>query len=318
MLFVSSGNSRAGDVDNLTKAQGESLKKAGINIVYYPLVGKGMKGYLRNVRPLRAFLKTSNFDILHAHFGLCGIITYLSKRKEKMVVSFMGDDLLGSVKSNGKYTLTSQLIAFLNRFFASYLYDFNIVKSNNLKSKLSPSALSEVIPNGVNFEVFFPIEKSFARTESGLKQDAKIILFAADPSRNEKNFDLAKRAVSGINNTNLELKVVHNIQQEELNRLYNAADVVLLTSRHEGSPNVIKEAMACNRPIVSTDVGDVREHLANTKGCFVSAPDSEILSQNIVEAMKFNSTTGRDSIAYLKSDYIAEKIINIYKNVLKR
>jgi teichuronic acid biosynthesis glycosyltransferase TuaC len=93
--------------------------------------------------------------------------------------------------------------------------------------------------------------------------------------------------------------------------------VVLLTSLWEGSPNVIKEAMACNTPIVSTDVGDVKEIIGKTEGCFITSFDPEDVSDKIKKALEFGKrTTGREDIKHLESGVVAKRIIAIYKNVL--
>ncbi len=314
VLFVSSGNNKVGAVDNLTKAQGESLEEAGVEISYFTIKGKGIRGYYKSIGILKKELKERKFDIIHAHFGLCGMVAYFSRTNEKLVVSFMGDDLIGSVDKNGNYTVLSKLIAFFNSFFAKYFYDYNIVKSKNLFIKLWPHTKAQIIPNGVNFKIFYPFDKKLARTELNLKESAKIVLFAANPERLEKNFKLAEEAVRKLKD--VELKVVYNITQAELNHFYNAADAVILSSLHEGSPNVIKEAMACNCPIVSTNVGDVKENIGTTEGCFVVDPNKDSMAEKIKEALLIGKTTGRENIKHLESSATAKKILEIYKTLL--
>ena len=100
---------------------------------------------------------------------------------------------------------------------------------------------------------------------------------------------------------------------------FNASDLVLLTSFWEGSPNVIKEAMACNVPIVSTDVGDVKEVIGKTEGCYITSFDPEDVAEKIKLALKFGKrTTGIEDIKHLESSLIAKKIIKIYKSVLEK
>jgi glycosyltransferase involved in cell wall biosynthesis len=115
----------------------------------------------------------------------------------------------------------------------------------------------------------------------------------------------------------IELLSVHDLQQDKIPQLLSGVDVLILTSLFEGSPNVIKEAMACNCPIVSTDVGDVREVFGGIDGCYVSGPDPQDFAEKILEALSFNGrTAGRERIYYLDSEKIAKKISRLYKEVL--
>ena len=91
----------------------------------------------------------------------------------------------------------------------------------------------------------------------------------------------------------------------------------MLTSLWEGSPNVIKEAMACNIPIVSTDVGDVREVIGNTEGCYITSFEPEYIAEKIELALQFGKRTdGRENIKHLESSLIARKIIDLYKKIV--
>jgi len=97
----------------------------------------------------------------------------------------------------------------------------------------------------------------------------------------------------------------------------NAADVMLLTSKHEGSPNTVKEAMACNIPVVSTPVGDVRERLAGVSPGGVGATESELVV--LVEDVLSNPTrsNGREAVQEVSWDRIGDQIIDIYQSVLR-
>jgi len=94
----------------------------------------------------------------------------------------------------------------------------------------------------------------------------------------------------------------------------------LLTSRSEGSPQFIKEAMACNLPIVSTDVGDVRFNVAGVDGCYVCDQDVKELAEKLSLAILFGKRTqGRQRIVALglDSDTIANKLIGVYNSLKK-
>lgn len=317
VLFVSSGNSVSG-ISPIIKSQGESLKKHEIDIDFFLINGKGVKGYYQSIKALRKFIKHKRYDIIHAHYGLSAIVALISKRNEKIIVSFMGDDIVGSHNFKGDITVVSKVIVIINKYFAKYFFDFNIVKSKEMLNILNVPN-SKIISNGVDFNRFYEMNKIKARNYLNEKTNIKQVLFCSNPKRSEKNFKLAKKAMDHLFDKKIELKYIHEVEQDELVIHYNSANCLLLTSFHEGSPNVIKEAMACNIPIVSTDVGDVREVIGETKGCFIAKFDPEDFADKIEKAINFGErTTGRKDITHLESSVVAKKIINVYKNVLEK
>ena len=318
ILFVSSGTSEKG-MSPIIKSQGESLIKSGIEIDYYTINRGGIKGYFKNIFALRKFINNNNYQIIHAHYGLSAIVAFFSKkRKQKIIVSFMGDDLVGSNDYNGNIEVMSKYVVKLNKFFAKYFYHYNIVKSDEMLKVLNLTN-SMVISNGVDFKKFYDIPK--AKAKSYLNEDLAIrkVLFCSDPKRPEKNYKLAKKAVESLSDKSVVIRSLSGIDQEKLVYYYNSSDCLLLTSFHEGSPNVIKEAMACNVPIVSTDVGDVRDVIGNTEGCFVTSFEQKEVTDKIKNALLFNKkTNGSDNIKHLEESVVAQKIINIYKKVLEK
>jgi len=304
VLFISSGNSKQG-ISPIIKNQGESLKAQGVDLEFYTIKGKGIKGYLKNVKPLRIYLRENKYDVVHAHYSLSAFIASLAGAKP-LVVSLMGSD----VKSVKYFKL---IIKLFNRFTWSRI----IVKSEDMKKDLGIKKV-EVIPNGVDIDKFKPLEKNECKRRLNWDLTKRQVLFAANPERPEKNYSLAKSAFALLENANLELKVLIDVPNELMALYYTAADVVLLTSLWEGSPNVIKEAMACNIPIVSTDVGDVREVIGNTEGCYITFFEPEDVADKIKKALAFGKrTTGREDIRHLESSVVAKKIIDIYKKVLE-
>lgn len=317
VLFVCSGNARFGITPNV-KNQGESLRNNGVQLDYFPIKGKGIKGYTKNIPKLRNHLKSNKYDLIHAHYGFCGIVSQFARNKEKLILTFMGDDLLGSNKSDGSYTKISKVITNINKYYARYKLDLSIIQSKSMQRVLIRRTKYCCIPNGVDFKVFYPLDQYHSREKLNINRDDKIILFVSDPKRKEKNVSLAKEAVKLINSCRKKLKVVYSISHKRLNWFYNSANLLLLTSFHEGSPNVIKEAMACNLPIVTTDVGDVKEVIGNTKGCFIASYRPEDVAEKVQLAIDFGKrTNGRENIRHLEINVIAKKIINIYQDVFK-
>ena len=141
----------------------------------------------------------------------------------------------------------------------------------------------------------------------------------SNPNRPEKNFNLVRQACDMLNDKNIDLHAIYNIPHDKIPYYYYSADLLLFTSLSEGSPNVIKEAMACNLPIVSTDVGDVKEIIGGIEGCFICSYDPKDVADKIKMALDYGKrTNGREQIIKLglDSDSIAKKIIKVYEEVV--
>jgi teichuronic acid biosynthesis glycosyltransferase TuaC len=315
ILFIAS-NRKGKGLSPFIISQKESLEKYVEVIDTFLILGTGLINYFRSIRLLRSKCKHNHYDIIHAHYGFCGIVALMSFLKRPIVVSFMGDDLLGTPNSKGHYTFRSLFYTKINKLF-SPLYTSVIVKSQELGLTL-PNILFNVIPNGVDFEKFYPFDKMKARQRLGLTEKEIIIVFGSSAYIARKNFKLAKEAIEFLKTPDISLITLEDIPSQDVFFYFNAADLMLLTSFHEGSPNVIKEAMACNCPIVSTDVGDVREIIHNTKGCFICSYEPRDVADKINQAISFAiRTNGREMISHLELNQVSEKIIVLYKNILK-
>jgi len=320
VLFISSTHNKAGR-GSIVRMQGESLSRQGVEVYYFGIDRGGFAGYISSIFQLGRSLRRNNVDILHAHYGLSALVALPFKIRFPLVVSFMGDDILGTNNEDGTIRKGSLLLARFNVFLSKWIFTHTIVKSRQMFEKLNHRKAS-IIANGVNLTLFRPADKAEARAIIGEASTTKLILFLSDPSRVEKNYRLAEKAVLLIGDTDVKLLAVYRHEYLSLVDFYNAADVILLTSFHEGSPNVIKEAMACNRPIVSTDVGDVREITGDTQGCWLSSFEPTDVAKKIEAALMFaekmKETKGRDSIIRqgLDSDTVAVNILSVYRSVL--
>lgn len=311
VLFVCSGNS---GISPIVKAQATSLEASGVFIDFFPIKGKGIMGYIKQILPLKRILKQTQFDVIHAHYALSAYVASLADAKP-LVVSLMGSDT--------KSGIFSMLITRLfHRLFRWKL----ILKSEEMNRLLNFNQ-AVIIPNGVNLNLFKPFDRRFDRKKV-LRQlnwdaDSKHILFAANPSRLEKNFSLSQKAIDLLKVENLELHYLDNVPHDEMQVWYNAADLILLTSLWEGSPNVVKEAMACNCPVVATDVGDVRWLFGNTPGYYIADFTPDDVALKITEALAFveknGRTKGRERLMELGLDAesVAKKIIELYHEVAK-
>lgn len=317
VLFVVSGNKEFG-LSPFVKSQGASLVNNGVEIDYYLIDKGGLKGYLGHLKKLKKQIKSNNYDIIHAHYTYSGWISILTNTKQPKVVSFMGSDVRGSV-NNGQMSKKSVFNYTLSKLIQPFISHM-IAKSKHIQSYVYLKKKSSVIPNGVDFGKFRVIPKEEAREKVGVKSTKKQILFLGNKKNPNKNFDLLDKALQLLKNENVELIDFNYPESPDIVPYYmNAADVVVLTSFLEGSPNVIKETMACCCPVVSVDVGDVVEVISDTEGCYISKYDPQDLADNIMKAVNFKDgkTTGREDIAHLEINTIANKIIGIYKNLTK-
>lgn len=305
ILFVSSGNSRYG-IAPFIKSQGESLINLGHQVEFFTIKGKGITGYLKSIKPLKTHIKSKNYDVIHAHYGLTGLIVALCRIRKPIVLSIMGSDAYGSFDINGKRQFSSYIDMILTQIALVFSTKI-IVKSNKLLKYIPYKKKANVLPNGVNFERFKPKEYF----NSGK------ILFLADTSNPRKNFALLKEAFDLLDCKACELIAPYPIDPVEIPSTINNAGVLVLTSFNEGSPNIIKESMACNIPIVSTNVGDVEEVIKDTEGCFITSFDKNDLATKLKKALLFGKrTNGRANISHLNDKVIADKLLNIYKEAI--
>jgi len=304
VLFVSSGNHDNG-TNIIVKNQGNSLINNGIDLDYFSIEGKGALGYLRNIPKLCRHLKNGSYHLVHAHYSKSAIFASLATRMP-IIVSLMGSD------AKDKY-----IWKYLTKILSRNKWKYTIVKSEKMKTELGLPSV-QIIPNGVDFQKFNYINKHTAQKRAKFDPAYKHILFISKPNRKEKNFWLADSAVKSLNIKRLRLKIVDGVSHNLISTYMNASDVLLLTSLWEGSPNVIKEAMACNCPIVSTDVGDVRQIIGNSDGCYICSYDPGDVANKIKIALDFGKrTNGREKIKHLDSNIIAKNMIQLYESVLK-
>jgi len=307
VLFISSGKS--GKVGDVVKNQGESLKAAGVDIDYY-LIKPGFLGYLSSIPKIRRTYRRGNYDLVHAHYSLSGFTAAFAGCKP-LVVSLMGSD-----------TFMSKWLRLLARFFYRYKWDVTIVKTQQMKELVNITK-AHIIPNGVDIKRFKPEPKTGARKYLNYPEDKKLILFISIPNRPEKNPELAEKAIKALNNNEVELKHIYNVPNSEIPHYLNAADILLLTSKWEGSVNLVKEAMACKCPVVATDVGDLKWLFGDEPGYYIAGFSPEDFAKQIKSALDFSKnigrTKGRERIIALELDssMVAQKIISIYRKVLK-
>jgi glycosyltransferase involved in cell wall biosynthesis len=302
------------------KSQVDSLIAEGLEVeVIHPAPGPVPLRYVWAT--MQVFLKTltGQVDIVHGHYGLWCLVARM-QWNTPVVASFLGDDLLGTVMGDGTYSSKGAFVVHVSSWLSRRV-DAVIVKSERMKKRALTGATVFVIPNGVDFELFRPMPRTQARAELGWDQDRYYVLFCNDPEIPVKNFPLAQAAIERLKGRGIsaELVVANGISHAKVVQYMNASNALILPSFAEGSPNVVKEAMACNIPVVASDVGDVSEVIGRTCGCSICALDPEAFAEGLEEALRHTEpTTGRADISHLENSVIAKRIIGVYDQVLSK
>src|SRR6266536_834116 len=250
--------------------QVDFLRAAGVDVDVFRFRGGGKP--LRYVSAWLDVQRRGRYDLVHAQFGQSGLLA-LPKRLP-LVVTFRGDDLEGVLSNaTGRLTARGRLLPLLSRVVARRA-DATIVVSAHMKAFLHRQARPHVIPSGLDLERFRLIPQAEARRHLDLPAEGRLVLFVGSPTSSRKRYDLARRAVEIVKRSGpVKLVLGWAVPHEQIPYFMNACDALVFTSRQEGSPNVVKEALACNLPVVSVAIGDVPERLRDLAGCEVCADD---------------------------------------------
>ena len=278
--------------------QVKSLEKLEYKFDFFFIKGKGISGYLSNLIPYIKALKKNKFDYVHAHGG-DSILLSIFQRQVPVIGTFHGSDL----------NLLSRRI--LSNIASLFLKKIIVVERSMAKKILFKTNVN-IIPCGIDLKNFKILNKTKSRSKLNINLTSKVILFSSNFKNKNKNSKLAIDALEKINNKNLTLIELNNMTRKQVCLYMNAADLALMTSFQEGSPQFIKEAMACNTPIVSTDVGDVKNLIEGIEGCFISSQNINDVSNKILKALEYDSVNSRPKLDLISIDKIANKINNLY------
>ena len=283
--------------------QANALIEKGCEVEYFGIVGKGIKGYIKAYKSFVKKIKEFKPDIVHAHYGLSGLFANL-QRSIPVVTTFHGSDInLPKVLKLSKVAMR--------------LSAFNVFVSQRNVDIAKPKSKFLLLPCGVNLPEYREEDVIAIKKQLNWQETKKYILFAGAFDNRVKNSPLAIESVKLLNNTELiELK---GYTREQVTALFYAVDAFLMTSFTEGSPQVVKEAMACGCPIVSVDVGDVAERIGGLEGCYIAERNPQDIADKLNKALTLNSRTkGREHIIELglTNDLIAKILISIYMKFL--
>ncbi len=283
--------------------QADALRKAGVEVEYYGVVGKGILGYLKTRKSFIQKIRDFQPDVIHAHYGLCGLLANL-QRKVPVVTTYHGSDI------------NVPKILWLSKI-SMRLSAWNIFVSQRNVDIARQKKHFALLPCGVELENFAVRTREEARKTLGWNNKDKKVIFAGAFDNQVKNAPLAQKAVELL--PNVELIELKGYTREQIANFFFAADAFLMTSFTEGSPQVIKEAMACGCPIVSVDVGDVAERIAGLDKCYIAerTPEDIAAKLQIILQDKYR-TEGREKLLAMELDnrQIVKQLIYIYQRVM--
>ena len=309
--------------------QGESLRQLGHVVEYFAVKGN----YLLAVRELKQKIRAFQPDIIHAHYGLSAITAELQSMVPVVTTFHNGETL------NKGVNLLTSLFSFRSKhvvYVARHIYDLVYFKHKNYS----------IIPCGVNMDDCHVIDHKEARQQLGFEDSVKYILFGGGFDNLRKNYAILRDAVERIEQQpwipveggercgNIVCLEMKGLSRAECVLRMNACDLFALPSHSEGSPQALKEAMACNCPIVATDMADVKHLLGDLSGHYLLRnprptherwdADEHSLDEMVEllqKAHSFNGrTNGRERIMEmgLSNEQVAKRLESIYENVLAK
>jgi glycosyltransferase involved in cell wall biosynthesis len=261
----------------------------------------GAKAYVAAARELRRRYRGEEFDVIHSHYGLGGVAAE-ALRGAPHVVTFHGTDL------------AHPKVGPLSRRLAKRIALAAPVSASLAREGL-PDLPTAVLPCGVNLDRFRRIDRHEARIDLGLDPEGRYLLFPADPGRPEKRYDLALELAE-----TLRVELLHYEQRppEEVPLLINAANAVVAPSDREGFGMAPLEALACDVPILSTDVGIAPVALAGIRGTLAAPFDLErwsLIAARHLEA-RYPRVEGRARAALFDRNRFAARVLMAYQDVL--
>jgi teichuronic acid biosynthesis glycosyltransferase TuaC len=307
------------------KEQVDSLKSLGINSDLYFINGRenGKTEYIKAYRNLKKII--NNYDIIHAHHFLTALVVLACKPSAKVVVTFLSDGIKEFIKPDN---------VLFNKLIKQNLFNYILKHSDarifkkSIPLSLKVDKFSFYLPNGVNTDMFYPISREEAKQKLGLKTEKNYILFVSliDIKRQEKRYDIFQKTMNILQNkygrNDVEELCISNIARDSVNLYINASRLHMLTSDFEGSPNSVKECLASNIPVISTNVGNVPDLLKGLKNSFISQTNNpEELADLVNKSLNIDTFEDSRTIIIKNKLDINSKAIelkNIYDMLLNK
>ena len=302
-MYPSAGNPALG---TFVQEQVESLRAKGVQVDVLFVNGPQrtlnyFTGILRYV--WRMLRRGREYDLVHAHYVFSGLIARLQWSKP-VILTHHGIEVIWGWQGP------------LSRWVSRWV-DRVIVTSRAVADSLGQGGVT-TIPCGVDLDLFQPVPQEEARGRLDLDLDKRYVVYAGRTGP-EKRLDIIEEAISRLQarDPEVHLLLLTEKRHQVVPVYLSAADALVLASDFEGSPTVIKEAMACNLPLVSTDVGDVADLIGDTEGCYLCEQTAEDVADKLQRALSFGRRTeGRKAVQHLSLPAVADRIIEVYREVL--
>ncbi|MCU0611718.1 MAG: glycosyltransferase [Candidatus Eisenbacteria bacterium] len=323
-MYPTSATPRAG---TFVEQQVDGLRREGVavEVLHLDRAGRGVLQYGTTWSRLREELDRVRPDVVHVMCG--GVMGWQVSRAPcpcALVIAFCGTDLLGDRTGPPLLRMRAAVGVWCSRASVRRA-DHVVVKSAQMMAHVPrhyPKTQVSIIPNGVDLTRFRPMDRVACRQGLGWRSGCLHVVIAAHgPGDRNKRIPLAAAAVRLLADRGLdaELHLMAKTPHPEVPVWLNAADVVVMTSHHEGSPNIVKEALACNRPVVSVDAGDVRERLEGIRGCFIADANAADIADKLVAVHAGpGQVEARDAMAQLSVERVAERLVGIYETAIAR
>lgn len=297
------------------RRQVESLKALGFDVDLHFFDGRlSVRKVLKNCRQIRSLVRQCQPDVIHIHYGTMTAFATTFSTSGPFVITFRGSDLQPEPGIGRLRVLVGRVLSQLSALRASRV----VCVSDGLKRRLwwhRDRAI--VLPTGVDLDRFKPEDVTLARKTLGWDLDHPVVLFNAGRAPITKGLDIAEAAIAEAMASYGPIRFVvmrGDVPPEKVPTFMNAADCLLVTSRTEASPGIVKEALACNLPIVSVDVGDVAERLKGVSlSCVVGRHPSNLAEALVNILREKRRSNGREHIADLSETHVAERLGSMFK-----
>jgi glycosyltransferase involved in cell wall biosynthesis len=261
-------------------------------------------------------------DLIHVMYG--GVMAHqvtAARGLPPVIVTFHGSDLLGENRSGWVRKLISRYGVCCSRSAARRAQGVVVVARHLLRAlgKQVDPAKIRVIPCGIDLERFRPLRQDQCQARLRWESNEFHILFASSAGDPVKRPELAQAAAANLERRKgrVRFHLLSGVPNCDVPFWINASDVLLLTSEHEGSPTIVKEALACGLPIVSVPVGDVPERIGDVPGCHLAPPDPVELAEKMALVYEHGQRLDcRHKLQALSCETIAARLEDFYREVL--